>query len=303
MSVSESEVREQLRRESAEIASRLRDVGGLPTEAKPRDVTGANPARDEADESQASQTSDMAMASRERLTQRRRQIRAALERLDRGEYGHCLDCGRLIEAARLRAMPEVETCLACQERREQAERETPEQERGGRGATVPRSRIMRCEEIMNQELEVVREQDSVQAAAQRMRDANIGFVPVCADSLRVVGTVTDRDLAVRVCAENRPADTTQVGEIMTRDVVTCRPSDDVRHAERLMGEHQKARIMVIDEAEVLVGVISLSDIAEREAPQQAARTLRDVSAREGRRLPRETPRASRAVGRRKRRTA
>jgi CBS domain-containing protein/RNA polymerase-binding transcription factor DksA len=261
----------------------------------------ANTARRQADESQASLASDMSMASRERLAQCRRRIRAALERLDRRECGHCLDYGRLIEVARLRATPEVETCLACQERREREGQETSEEGRGSRVTSAPRSRVMRCEEIMKQDLEVVRERDSVQAAAGRMRDANIGFLPVCTDSLRVVGTVTDRDLAVRVCAENRPADTTQVGEIMTRDPVACRPSDDVRHAERLMGERQKSRIMVIDEDEVLVGVISLSDIAEREAPPQAARTFQDVSAREVRRPSREG--AARAPGRRKRKTA
>jgi CBS domain-containing protein len=161
---------------------------------------------------------------------------------------------------------------------------------------------MRCEEIMKQDLEVVREQDTVQAAARRMRDANIGFVPVCTESLRVVGTVTDRDLAVLVCAENRPADTTQVGEIMTRDLVACRPVDDVRHAERLMSEHKKSRIMVVDENEGLLGVISLSDIADRDTPAQAGRTLRKVAAREVRRTPGDVPEASRTAARRKRKT-
>jgi CBS domain-containing protein len=59
-----------------------------------------------------------------------------------------------------------------------------------------------------------------------------------------LGTLTDRDIAVRVCAENRPADGTRVGDVMTGKVVACRPTDDLQQAQRLMSQLQKSPIIV-----------------------------------------------------------
>ncbi|HZA13106.1 MAG TPA: CBS domain-containing protein, partial [Myxococcaceae bacterium] len=138
---------------------------------------------------------------------------------------------------------------------------------------------MRCEEIMKTDVECVSPQDTAQAAAKRMRDENIGFLPVCDQSKKVQGTITDRDLTIRLLADGRPA-TTQVKDVMTREVVAIRPQDDLRKAEELMSKNHKSRIMCVDEGGRLVGVISLSDIAQREEAGRAAQTLRNVSERE-----------------------
>jgi CBS domain-containing protein len=128
-------------------------------------------------------------------------------------------------------------------------------------------------------VECVSPQDSVETAAQVMRARNIGFLPVCDEKTdRVVGTVTDRDIALRVVAERKPA-TTRVASIMTPDAVTCRPEDDITTAEELMAENLVSRIMCIDDDGELVGVISLSDIALMDG-ENAAKTLEQVSARE-----------------------
>ena len=140
---------------------------------------------------------------------------------------------------------------------------------------------MRCEEIMKKDVECVSPQDTVQAAAKRMRDENIGFLPVCDQSKKVQGTITDRDLAIRVLADGRQA-TTPVKDVMTREVVAVRPDEDLRKAEELMSKNHKSRIMCVDQGGKLVGVISLSDIAQREDPGRAAQTLRNVSEREAR---------------------
>jgi CBS domain-containing protein len=140
---------------------------------------------------------------------------------------------------------------------------------------------MRCETIMKRDVECITPQETVQDAARLMRDDRIGFLPVCDDSRKVLGTVTDRDLAMRVLAEGR-APTTRVEEVLTREVVACRPDEDLRHAEELMGRHQKSRIMCVDEQGRLVGVISLSDIAQKEKGTRASQTLREVSQREAR---------------------
>lgn len=138
---------------------------------------------------------------------------------------------------------------------------------------------MRCEEIMKRSVECVTTKDTVQDAARKMRDDNIGFLPVCENGTKVLGTITDRDIAIRVCADDRAASKTKIGDVMTREVVGCRPSDDIARAEELMGKHHKSRMLCIDDGGKLVGVISLSDIAQHQA-DGGAQTLREVTTRE-----------------------
>ena len=92
-----------------------------PDAAVSRGATGA--ALDEGDQAQASERQDVEFATRERLADRITRLTDALARLDEGTYGECVSCGGRIEARRLVALPEAETCLGCQERREQTERE------------------------------------------------------------------------------------------------------------------------------------------------------------------------------------
>jgi CBS domain-containing protein len=138
---------------------------------------------------------------------------------------------------------------------------------------------MRCEEIMKRNVECLRTIDTVEAAAIKMRDENVGFLPICDDKKMVLGTLTDRDLAIRVIAAKKPG-TTKVADVMSKEVVSCKPSDDVRRAEQLLAQFKKSRIMCLDEGGRLVGVISLSDIAQNDQDAQVARTLREVTARE-----------------------
>src|SRR5260221_3777880 len=112
-----------------------------------------------------------------------------------------------------------------------------------------------------------------------MREENLGFLPVCDQSKRVLGTITDRDIAVRIVASARPA-TTLIEDVMTREVVSCRPDDDLQRAQQLMARNHKSRIMCLDKDGRLVGIISLSDIVQHEQGTDAAETLRKVSERE-----------------------
>jgi CBS domain-containing protein len=138
---------------------------------------------------------------------------------------------------------------------------------------------MLCKEIMKHNVECISPEESTEFAAQKMRDQNVGFLPICDETMKVLGTITDRDIAIRLVAENLPA-TTPVEEVMTPDVVACKSTDDVRKVEQLMGKHQKSRIMCLDDAGHLVGVISLSDIAQHERGARAAQTMRQVTERE-----------------------
>jgi CBS-domain-containing membrane protein len=141
---------------------------------------------------------------------------------------------------------------------------------------------MLCSEIMKKKVVSIEEHDTVMSAARLMRDFNVGFLPVCDATGKVIGAITDRDIATRVDALDRQASACEVGDIMTRDVVSCRATDDMASAEVLMAENGKSRLMVTDERGFLEGVFSLSDIAQFESPLRTAATIRKVTSREAR---------------------
>ena len=139
---------------------------------------------------------------------------------------------------------------------------------------------MRCEEVMREDVRAIDPTETVSAAAVRMRDENIGFLPVCDSDGNVLGTITDRDIVVRVDAERLPAGRCRVGDVMTPEVVFVGREEDVVRAEQLMAQQKKSRIIVVDDGGRLCGVISLSDIATFDEPRRAGETMRDVASRE-----------------------
>jgi CBS domain-containing protein len=137
---------------------------------------------------------------------------------------------------------------------------------------------MLCHEVMKTAVHSVSPQATVAQAAAIMRDEGIGFLPVCDAHRRVSGTITDRDITIRVVAySENPGQALE--NFMTREVVACRPADDLDYAQELMSQKRVSRIMCIDENGELQGVISLSDIANVEG-ERASATLRDLSDRE-----------------------
>ena len=137
---------------------------------------------------------------------------------------------------------------------------------------------MRIADLMKRRPEHVLVHDTCRSAARRMRDSNIGFLPVCDRDGRVIGTITDRDLAVRLVAEGLQFDL-PVGDVMSREVVACYPDDDLERAEQVMAAAQKSRLVVLDGDGRLAGVVSLSDIAEHDVAN-AGRTIARVTERE-----------------------
>jgi CBS domain-containing protein len=130
------------------------------------------------------------------------------------------------------------------------------------------------------------EDDSVTACAQLMRERGIGFVPVLNAGGLVSGVVTDRDLALRVLALRLDTDT-PVRTVMTREVHSCRPEDDLLVAEEKMASARKSRLVVATHEGRCVGVISLSDVAQADYRSRAGRVLREVTRREA--APRPQP--------------
>jgi CBS domain-containing protein len=122
---------------------------------------------------------------------------------------------------------------------------------------------------------------TVAQAAALMRDEQIGFIPVCDEGRNVIGTLTDRDIVVRVVAEGESPNE-PVERFMSCEVVECRSDDDLSIAQDLMGEMQVSRMLCVDENGQLEGVISLSDIAQLGDGTAGAATLRNVTVRETR---------------------
>jgi DnaK suppressor protein len=108
------ELRRKIERERQAAAVRLRQLGGSITLEDT--ATPADSVWDEADHIQASEQREMGLLSRERLVERIERLTAALKRMDDGTYGTCVECGKSIGQARLKAIPEVATCVSCQEK-------------------------------------------------------------------------------------------------------------------------------------------------------------------------------------------
>jgi CBS domain-containing protein len=138
---------------------------------------------------------------------------------------------------------------------------------------------MLCEQLMKRNVKYLSEREPVHAAAKLMRDANVGFLPVCDDEGRAVGVITDRDIVIRLAADKKSLDT-PVSEVMTKVLVTCRPSEKLGLAEARMREHHTSRTLCLDEQGKPVGVISLWDVHGRVGP--IGRMLRGLTVREAR---------------------
>jgi CBS domain-containing protein len=102
----------------------------------------------------------------------------------------------------------------------------------------------------------------VSYAAKMMRDEDVGLAPVV-EGDRLVGTLTDRDIAVRVVAEGRDPDSTKVKDVASTDVVTVDPQQDLDAALRLMADHQVRRLPVVEEDGRVVGVVAQADVARQ----------------------------------------
>ena len=119
---------------------------------------------------------------------------------------------------------------------------------------------MKVKDVMTKVVEFVRPETTVQEAAGKMKDLNVGPIPVC-EGQKVLGILTDRDIVIRAVAEGRDTRTTRVQDVMTRDVVCCGEEDDVKDVARLMKDHQIRRILVINGSKGLAGIVSLGDLA------------------------------------------
>lgn len=113
---------------------------------------------------------------------------------------------------------------------------------------------------MTRRADTIGPDETIERAAQHMRDFNIGILPVCSAD-RLIGVVTDRDLTVRATASGRFPARTIVREVMTHQVFYCFEDEDLVDAAKLMEQRAVRRLLVLDEAMRLVGVLSVDDVA------------------------------------------
>jgi CBS domain-containing protein len=135
---------------------------------------------------------------------------------------------------------------------------------------------MRVSEILTREVETIRPDTSVKEAAQRMRSADIGAIPVC-DGRNLLGMVTDRDITIRITAEGRDVNTTRVQDAMTPDAAFVFEDQDVQDAARIMRDRQIRRLPVVSRDKQLVGIVSLGDLAVAGDDRTSGDTLQQIS--------------------------
>jgi CBS domain-containing protein len=119
---------------------------------------------------------------------------------------------------------------------------------------------MNVESCMSTEPRIATPHDTIAAAARQMRDIEAGFMPV-GENDRMVGMITDRDIAIRAVAEGKGPNT-RVGEVMTRDVHYCFADESVEAALDKMGELQVRRLPVLNRDKRLVGIVSIGDLSK-----------------------------------------
>jgi CBS domain-containing protein len=140
----------------------------------------------------------------------------------------------------------------------------------------------RCSDVMTQDPMCCVPGETAERAAQLMLAEDVGAIPVIDDShsRKLIGIVTDRDIALRIVAEARDATQTPVRDVMTKTLWSCRANDDVQRALDLMASNQVRRVPIVDQQNRVVGIIAQGDVATRVAkPEKTAQVVQGISRR------------------------
>lgn len=135
---------------------------------------------------------------------------------------------------------------------------------------------MKISDLMTTNIETVTADQTAKEAAGFMLRADTGSIPVC-DGQRVIGMITDRDIAVRGVAEGRGPETS-VRDLMSKDIICAREDDDVSAIASRMSEAQVRRLPVVDANDKIVGMVSLGDLSREASDAAASKALEGVSA-------------------------
>ena len=136
--------------------------------------------------------------------------------------------------------------------------------------------MQQLKDLMSRDVKVVGPDVTIADAARMMRDGDFGMLPV-SDNDRMIGTISDRDIAIRAVAEGKGADT-KVRDVMSEGIAWAYEDDSVEKAAKLMSERQVRRLPVVDHDKRLIGIVALGDFAvERSQIEPAAQALSEIS--------------------------
>ena len=131
-------------------------------------------------------------------------------------------------------------------------------------------------EVMSSKLCSIDTDKPVAYAAKMMRDEDVGVAPIV-EGDKLIGVLTDRDIAIRVVAEGKDPDQIKVRDVASKDVVTVDPQQDLDEALRLMARHQVRRLPVVEEDGRLVGVVAQADVAQHADEQRTGEVVEQIS--------------------------
>jgi CBS domain-containing protein len=140
--------------------------------------------------------------------------------------------------------------------------------------------MKKCSDIMTKDLVTCTAENTIVGVARLMKTEDIGPVLIVDNeqSKTLVGIVTDRDIVVKAIADGQDVNTTRVGDVMSKKLVTCRADDDVDVAMKAMAQFQLRRIPVVEENMRLVGIISQADLATRvDSPEKTGEVVKEIS--------------------------
>lgn len=131
-------------------------------------------------------------------------------------------------------------------------------------------------EIMTEDVTCVGEGESITDAASKMRDLEVGALPICGDDDRLKGMITDRDIAIQVVAESKDPTGMRVADLSQGEVVTIGADDSIQELIRTMRDHAVRRVPVID-GHRLIGIVSQADVARNLPEDQVGELVRLIS--------------------------
>jgi CBS domain-containing protein len=137
---------------------------------------------------------------------------------------------------------------------------------------------MLVKEVMTSDVECASPDTTLQEAARRMKELDVGPLPICGDDDRLAGMITDRDITIRAVAAGLDPTRAKVRDIMTPNIIYCYEDQDVSDAAHMMEQNQIRRLVVLNHDKRLVGILSLGDLAVDTGDERlAGHTLEAIS--------------------------
>jgi CBS domain-containing protein len=135
---------------------------------------------------------------------------------------------------------------------------------------------MKVKQVMTRDVEFVDSNDSIKQAAEKMKELNVGVLPVKIGD-EIVGMVTDRDIVIRSVAQGLDPEKHKIIDAFSEGVITCKEDDDIKDGAQLMEDKQIRRLIVMDSKGKMTGIVSLGDLAVNVEKEMAGEVLKKVS--------------------------